>query len=240
MENSYIKIYRGLTGWEWYKNSEMVHLFIHLLLKANFTDGRFQGIEVNRGQLITGINSLSECLGISKQTVRTCLDRLKSTSEITIKSTNKFSLITIVKYNDYQCFDAKPTSKSTSKLTFNQHSTNIQLTTIEERKEEKEYFYRKFNHLKITLEENEKLKVLGYSQIQIDSIYDAIENYKKNTSYTSLYLTAIKWLKKEYPTVSNKIETKYTDEQIMKAKNYWSMDRILPDFFDKNDIHLLQ
>jgi len=135
MDSSYIKIYRGLAGWEWYKSSEMVHLFIHLLLKANFVDGKFQGIEVKRGQLITGRKSLSENTGISEMSIRTCLTRLKSTNEITIESTNSFSLITIVKYNDYQSFDTKPTSKLTSKLTNNQPATNQQVTTIEESKE---------------------------------------------------------------------------------------------------------
>jgi len=58
--------------------------------------------------------------------------------------------------------------------------------------------YRKFKHLIITKEENQKLLNLKYTQKEIDSIYDSIENYKQNTKYVSLYLTALKWLKKEY------------------------------------------
>jgi len=57
--------------------------------------------------------------------------------------------------------------------------------------------YRQFAHLKITIEDNQKLLNRGYTQEQINDIYDSIENYKKNTSYVSLYLTAGKWLKKE-------------------------------------------
>lgn len=133
MGKSYIKLLRALLEWEWYKDSKMVHLFIHLLLKANFKDGKFQGIDVRRGQLIVGVNSLSESTGISVQSIRTCLNKLKLTNEITIKSTNKFSLITIVKYEKYQDFEVKPTRKPTNK----QQTTNKQLTTIEEGKKEK-------------------------------------------------------------------------------------------------------
>lgn len=47
------------------------------------------------------------------------------------------------------------------------------------------------------------------------------------------------WYDKEKPNI-NYTQKKYTDEQIRRAKNYWTMDGILPADFDKNDLHLLK
>lgn len=75
-------------------------------------------------------------------------------------------------------------------------SNTNSLTTKEET------VFRKFKHLSISDDEVAKLKIIGYSQDQINDVLNSIENYKKNSSYTSLYLTAIKWLKKEHPSVT--------------------------------------
>jgi len=56
--------------------------------------------------------------------------------------------------------------------------------------------YRSFAHLKISIEEFEKLN-LEYPKEMIDEVFDKIENYKRNTQYKSLFLTAKNWLKKE-------------------------------------------
>ena len=57
--------------------------------------------------------------------------------------------------------------------------------------------YRSFNHLSISKEEYNKLQK-NYTDDQIESILNKIQNYKKNKNYTSLYLTSLEWLKKEF------------------------------------------
>jgi len=129
MYRGFVTLHRKLKDWQWYKKDNMVHLFIHLLISANYEKGTWQGVTIERGQLATGRNSLHEATGISEQSIRTCLNRLKSTNEITIQSTNNFSIITICNFDTYQLDKNKLTNKSTNELTPDQPTTNQQLTT---------------------------------------------------------------------------------------------------------------
>lgn len=118
------KLHRRFLKWEWYDKSEMVHLFIHLLLSANHEDGKWRGIPVKRGQLITGLNTLKKETGISIQTLRTCLTRLQKTGEIGKQSNNKLTVITITNYESYQTDERKPNKQPNKLLTSNQQATN--------------------------------------------------------------------------------------------------------------------
>ena len=126
--HGFIKLHRKMLDWEWHSDPNTFSVFMHLLLIARFDEGSWKSIPLEPGQLITGRKSLSQMTGISEQSIRTCLERLKSTSEITIKSTNKFSVITLVNWSKYQCMTDKPTSKSTSYFADEQPATNQQLT----------------------------------------------------------------------------------------------------------------
>lgn len=114
--NGWIKLHRKIIDWEWFSTNDMLKFFLYLILKANHKDSKFQGHIIKRGQLIIGRKKLAETLNLSEQSIRTCITRLKSTSEITIKSTNKFSIITVCKYELYQSDnnDNQPANQPTS------------------------------------------------------------------------------------------------------------------------------
>lgn len=135
----WIKLHRKFLDWEWIQDSNMVSLFVHLLLHANHEKKRWMGIEINPGQMVTGRDRLSEDTGISIQSIRTCLNKLKSTNEITIKVTNKYSLITLTKWDTYQGKldkDNQQINQQTNQqLTINQPTTNHKQEYKEVKKE---------------------------------------------------------------------------------------------------------
>ena len=100
--SGYIKLFRSLLDWEWYDDTNTVRVWVHLLIKANHKPKRWRGVEIGRGQLVTSIGTLSEELNLSPHKIRRALNNLKSTGEIASKTTNKFTLITVEKYSDFQ------------------------------------------------------------------------------------------------------------------------------------------
>ena len=125
MDNQgFIFLHRRFLDWEWYGEPNMVALFIHILLSANYEAKRWKGIEIERGQFITSLQSLSDAIGVSVMKVRTCLKRLEETGEITTKTTNKYSVITICKYDSYQ----SQNSDANKQITNNQQTDNKQIT----------------------------------------------------------------------------------------------------------------
>jgi hypothetical protein len=117
ISKGWISLYKKFTHWEWYKDTNVKTLFIHLLLKASYEDTIWNNIEIKRGQVLTSRKHLSEETGLTEQQIRTSIKKLQSTNEITITSTNKYTLITIEKYDFYQSNNLKTTNKTTNKTT---------------------------------------------------------------------------------------------------------------------------
>ena len=83
----------------------------------------FDGAEVTlkKGQFITGRKSLAKSLNTTEQKIRSRLALLEKHNQIIQKSTNKFTVITVVKYSHYQ-YDEK-------KITNREPTDNQQITT---------------------------------------------------------------------------------------------------------------
>lgn len=105
MRGGWIKVHRKIVDWEWWSDHNTTRLFMYLLFMATHEDIKYQGKVIKRGQLVTSRAKLSLATGISERSIRTSLENLKTTNEITIKSTNRFTIITICKYEDYQLIE---------------------------------------------------------------------------------------------------------------------------------------
>lgn len=134
----FILLHRKITEWEWYQNPNTFRVFLHCLLMANYSDGRFEGRDVKRGQFVTSLPKLSVQTKLSVQQVRTALKHLISTGEITDEGTSQYRVITIVKYDEYQKDNRQINSQSTDdQQTVNRQSTDNQQQYKKNNKETK-------------------------------------------------------------------------------------------------------
>ena len=116
----YILIDRNMCDWKWWQKHNTVIVFLWLLMKAQFHDSYFAGKKIERGQVATTLENIEKSNGLTRQEVRTAIFNLKSTEAITIERCSKFSVITIVNYDEYQ----NPTITATT----NQQSNNNHIT----------------------------------------------------------------------------------------------------------------
>ena len=112
MTSGWIKLHRKIKEWEWYKDSQVVHLFYHLIVSANDRDKKWKYFNIRRGEFVTSVRNISEETGIPVISVRRKLEILEKSGAILRKTTNKFTLITICKYGSYQ--STEQTSEQTS------------------------------------------------------------------------------------------------------------------------------
>lgn len=129
----YIKLSRKLMEWEWYQNINTCRLFIHMLLKANWKDGNFEGKVIPRGSFVSSLPKLADETALTIREIRTAISHLKSTGEVTYKTYSKFTVFTVNNYSLYQTSD----TQNDIQTTFKRHSNDILTTTIEEKKEGK-------------------------------------------------------------------------------------------------------
>jgi hypothetical protein len=136
-QNGWIKLHRQILEWEWYSDNNCFRLFLHLLLKANHKEKRFKGIELKVGSIVTSRDLLARETGLSSQQIRTALNKLISTNEITSVTSSQGTILQIVSYEKYQV--------ATNEITNEQPTSNQQVTTNKNIKKEKKFIIPTFN-----------------------------------------------------------------------------------------------
>lgn len=231
-DNEYIKLNRKIISWEWYLNINVKTLFIHCLLKANWKDGKFEGKEVKRGSFVTSLDKLKTETGLSIQQIRTALDKLQSTGEITSKSYSKYRIITVINYEQYQADNKQNNKQDNKQVTSNQQASNKQVTTIEEYKE----------HIRTKeVKKKDKPPISPFEEIEKTDFSEQIKNclkewfeYKKQKKEKS-YQTEMGF-KKFVTQVKDAVE-RCGEEKVIKQFDYamsrnWSgayLDKIEPE-----------
>jgi hypothetical protein len=190
MNEGYIKLYRSIEdNWLWKKKPfSPGQAWIDILLETNHEDHKImiKGVlfECKRGQSLNSVLTWQKRWGWSRQKVRTFLYSLKNDSMIEQNTTNKTTILTVCNYDNYQNIKPYKQPALNQHLTTNNNERNIYNIYIEK------------DHLSITWDEFNKLAD-EFGEIKADEYIKKVLNYRKNSKYKSLYLTALNWLKKD-------------------------------------------
>ena len=186
MHRGFLKLHRKIVDWEWYSDIKVKSLYIDLLLHANIEDKKWQGKVIKKGQQITSIEHLSIRNGMSKQEVRTALDKLVKSGNINKQATNKYTIITIDNYDVFNDNSTRKKQVATNKqqtinkpLTNQQQTNNKPSTTTKELKEFKND--KNNNNKHATGSQMSYLKSLGATSKELENIdfYKASELIEK-------------------------------------------------------------
>jgi hypothetical protein len=105
-KKGWIKLYRSLMDKGYYTDSEYVHLWLHLIFKATYQEKEylFNGKihHLQPGQFITGRKILAKETGINRGKIERILKTFKIEQQIVQQSFNKFRIISILNWTEYQ------------------------------------------------------------------------------------------------------------------------------------------
>jgi hypothetical protein len=130
----WIKLNRKLIDSLCFKDSEILHVWVFLLLDANHGPSKAlvgnQTVDVNPGQMITSRKRIAEYTGIQESKVERILTFLKTEQQIEQQSFTKYRIISICNWHLYQNDEQQNEQQVNNKRTANEH--------IKEGKEDKE------------------------------------------------------------------------------------------------------
>lgn len=115
----WIKVHRALLDHWCATEPEALSVWVRLLCEANFESKKsmINGclIDVERGQLVFGLDAFSKKSGVSVSKLRRIISMLESDGMISRQKTSKYSLISIACYDKYQDDDRQTAGKSQAK-----------------------------------------------------------------------------------------------------------------------------
>lgn len=222
-DGGFILLHRNIDDWEYRKDVNTFSVWLRLLTMANYTDKRWKNIIIKRGQCVTSLSGLASDCGISIQKVRTALANIQKSGNITRKTTNKYSIITICNYDSYQ-----PISYNANKQNNNQSTSKPTTTNKIIKKEINNNIVNYSNS-----DESEKLNSTDYLIF--------LDNLKVELPYTMESLT-----EKQY----HSLRGKYTDNELYNViadianiktwHTYKSLYHAIERFVENNRINILE
>lgn len=128
INQGWVSIHRKIQDKGWYKDSQYVHLWVHIIMKCNHAGKEFlwngEIKHIERGQFITGRKSLSYETGITESKIQRILKCFESEQQIEQQMYSKFRLITVKNYEKYQNSEQQNEQHMNSRRTASEQQVN--------------------------------------------------------------------------------------------------------------------
>lgn len=128
MDRGFVLLWRKIEDSGWIKNHKLCSFWIWCLIKASYKQRKIvvgsQEIDLEPGQFIMGRKAAAEATGLTEQEVRSATATLVGSRNLTIKSTNKFSIVSITNWETYQYGEEQINQQINQQITNKQPTNN--------------------------------------------------------------------------------------------------------------------
>jgi len=166
MKSGWIKLHRKVLENPIFSSEKGFRLWIWCLLKAGHKEKDVylgnEKIHLKEGEFIFGRGSASEQLGIKESTIRNWMKTLKQDRYIDIKPTNKYSLIKVRNWEQYQDTEQGDGQQSKNKLKTKQKQMD---TNKNDKNDKNDKEYNSMSPIKISDQSNIELSKLLFKKI---------------------------------------------------------------------------
>ncbi len=129
MYRGYIKLWRKIIDGGWLKNHKLWVFWSWCLVKASHKECDLvvgcQQVHLMPGDFVFGLNKASEELDMSVRSIRTIIDFLRNSQNMTIKTTNKYSVISITNWGIYQSEEIQNDNQNDKRPTNDRQQTRM-------------------------------------------------------------------------------------------------------------------
>lgn len=189
-DETWIKLYRKIIKSPIWDNEKALKVWIWCLIKATHEDREQlignKIINLKKGQFVFGRKKASEELQMTESTVYRNINLLQDLQMLKIKPNNKFSIVTVEKWEDYQISNISNEQQKPVHLNIKTTSSEQQMNTNKNVKNIYLYFINKYNELE-SKRFNDKMSFLNklkedekYKQLNEEDENEIIDYVLKN------------------------------------------------------------
>lgn len=130
---SWVPLARDIKHFEYFTDRNVLQVLIYILTSVNYQDKYWKGVKIKRGQFATSVGRIAADCDLSSRQVRLVLEKLEARKTIQVETTNKYTMITLCNYEDYQenSIGGSQTNDN-QKSNKSQSNGNQRATTIQE------------------------------------------------------------------------------------------------------------